>query len=76
MARKTRRRRMGRRKKKSKTARAKKNRGSVGTRKLRRRRRRTVGGRVTGAYRAVLDTIKGTDRLRDKMEPPATSETE
>jgi hypothetical protein len=28
------------------------------------------------AYQAVVDTIKGTDQLRNKMEPPATSETE
>jgi hypothetical protein len=31
---------------------------------------------VKGAYRVVVDTIQGTDRLRNKMEQPATSETE
>jgi hypothetical protein len=37
---------------------------------------RGLGDRVTRAYRTVVDTIKGTDRLRNKLEPPATSETE
>jgi hypothetical protein len=35
-----------------------------------------LGDKVSGAYRAVVDTIKGTDKLRNKLEPPATSETE
>jgi hypothetical protein len=76
MARKKRRSLTGKRKKKSKTARGKKNRPATRTRKLRKRRPRTFGDKVTGAYRAVVDTIKGTDRLRNKMESPASSETE
>jgi hypothetical protein len=46
------------------------------SRRLRRRRPRSLGSKVKGAYRAVVDTIKGTDELRNKMELPATSETE
>jgi len=46
-------------------------------RKLRKRRpRRSLGNKVKGAYRTVVDTIKGTDQLRNKLELPATSETE
>ena len=43
---------------------------------LRKRRPRSLGSKVKGAYRTVVDTIKGTDQLRNKMELPATSETE
>lgn len=43
--------------------------------KTRKARRRTVGDRLASAYRTVVDTVKGTDRLRNKLEPPATSET-
>jgi hypothetical protein len=32
--------------------------------------------RIANAYRTFIDTVKGTDRLRNKLEPPATSETE
>jgi hypothetical protein len=35
-----------------------------------------LGAKVAGAYRAVVDTIKGTDQLRNKMEQPGTSESE
>jgi hypothetical protein len=45
-------------------------------RRLRKRRPRSLGSKVKGAYRTVVDTIKGTDQLRNKMELPATSETE
>jgi hypothetical protein len=68
MARKKRKSGAGKRKKKSKAV-AKK-------RKLRSRRRRSLGEKVSNAYRTVVDTIKGTDRLRNKMEPTGTSETE
>ncbi len=68
MARKKRKSSTGKRKKKSKAA-AKK-------RKLRSRRPRSLGEKVSNAYRTVVDTIKGTDRLRNKMEPTGTSETE
>ncbi len=74
MARKKRKTPVGKRKKKTKAAKRKGR--SVKPRKLRRRGNRGLRDRVTGAYRTVVDTIKGTDRLRNKMEPPATSETE
>ena len=74
MARRKRRLTAGKRKKKSKPASRKTHRRK--TRRKTRRRARSIGDKVTGAYRAVVDTIKGTDRLRNKMEPPATSETE
>jgi len=65
-----------RRKKKSRTIAARKrSRRRVKPRKVR-KRSKTLGARMTGAYRTVVDTIKGTDRLRNKLEPPATSETE
>jgi len=35
-----------------------------------------LGDKVASAYHTVVDTIKGTDELRNKLEPPATSETE
>lgn len=38
-------------------------------------RRKSVKG-IAGAASVVMDTIKGTDALRNKLEPPATSETE
>jgi hypothetical protein len=37
---------------------------------------RSFTDRIANAYRTVIDTVKGTDRLRNKLEPPATSETE
>jgi hypothetical protein len=70
MARRKRRLTAGKPKKKSKPTSRKTHRRKT------RRRARSIGDKVTGAYRAVVDTIKGTDRLRNKMEPPATSETE
>jgi hypothetical protein len=36
----------------------------------------TIGDRLAGAYQTVVDTVKGTDTLRNKMEKPGTSETE
>ena len=57
------------RKKKSKAAATKK-------KKLRKARRKTLKNNVAGAYRTVIDTVKGTDQLRNKMEQPGTSETE
>jgi hypothetical protein len=68
MARKKRKSVAVKRKKKSKTP-AKK-------RKLRSRRPRSLRQKVSSAYRTVVDTIKGTDRLRNKLEPTGTSETE
>jgi len=66
---------IGKQKKKSKVL-SKKSRSRAGKRKLRARPPRTLGNQLSRAYRTVIDTIKGTDRLRNKMEPPATSETE
>ena len=34
-----------------------------------------IGDRVASAYHTVVDTVKDTDRLRNKIEPPGTSET-
>ena len=48
----------------------------AGKTRLRKRRPRSLGSKVKGAYRTVVDTIKGTDQLRNKMELPSTSETE
>ena len=39
-------------------------------------KRPTIGERVSNAYHTVVDTVKGTDQLRNKMETPGTSETE
>ena len=75
MARRKRKLSNARRKKKSKALR-KKPRPTRTKRKLRRRRSPTLRGRVARAYRTVVGTIRDTDRLRNKMEPPATSETE
>jgi hypothetical protein len=68
MARKRRKASAGKRRKKSRTAIRKTARPGV--------KKRTLGDKVSGAYRVVVDTIKGTDHLRNKLEPPATSETE
>ena len=76
MARKRRKSSAGKRKKKSRTATRKKSRAQAKKRKLRRQRPRTLGDKVSSAYRTVVDTIKDTDQLRNKLEPPATSETE
>jgi len=70
MARKKRRSVAPRRTKKSKTASRKSGKRST------KRRARSIGDKIAGAYRTVVDTVKGTDRLRNKMEPPGTSETE
>lgn len=49
---------------------------SVRKKPARKARPKGISGRVAGAYHAVVDTIKETGALRDKMEPPGTSETE
>jgi hypothetical protein len=77
MARKRRKTAARKRKKKSRSVTRKKSRALVKKRKLRKRRRaKTLGDKVSNAYHTVVDTIKGTDALRNKMEPPSTSETE
>jgi hypothetical protein len=35
----------------------------------------SIGDQISNAYRTVVDTIKETDRLRNKLEPPAVSQT-
>jgi hypothetical protein len=75
MARKRRKTSAGERRKKSRTANRKTARPGVKKRRYR-RRAQTLGDKVSGAYRTVVDTIKGTDKLRNKLEPPASSETE
>jgi hypothetical protein len=37
---------------------------------------KTIGDRLSNAYHTVVDTMKGTDQLRNKLEKPGTSETE
>jgi hypothetical protein len=77
MARRTGKKSAGKRKKKSRSvARKKKSPVSKRKRKLRKTRPKTLGAKVSRAYRTVVDTIKGTDQLRNKMELPSTSETE
>jgi hypothetical protein len=44
--------------------------------KTRKARPKSVKSRLANAYHTVVDTVKGTDQLRNKYEPPATSETE
>ncbi len=34
-----------------------------------------IADRVSGAFQTVVDTIQETEALRNKMEPPGTSET-
>lgn len=76
MARKRRKTAARKRTKKSRSVTRKKSRAPTKKRKLRKRRPKTLGDKVSNAYRTVVDTIKGTDALRNKMEPPSTSETE
>ncbi len=37
---------------------------------------KTIGDRLSSAYHAVVDTVTGTDQLRNKMEKPGTSVSE
>ena len=80
MARKKRKTSVGKKKKKSKPASSKRVKEKVSAsakkRKVRRQQPKTFSDKVASAYHTVIDTIKGTDELRNKMEPPATSETE
>jgi len=73
MAKKTRMQARKKPQKKSKTAR---NKTAAKKKTKRKARPKTVKNKITGAYRTVIDTFKDTDRLRNKMEPPGTSETE
>jgi hypothetical protein len=76
MARKKRKTSAGKRKKRSRSTTKKKTPGAKKRQQRRKRRPKTLGAKVSSAYRTVVDTIKGTDRLRNKMELPSTSETE
>lgn len=40
------------------------------------RKPRTIGDRLASAYHTMIDTVKETERLRNKYEPPGTTETE
>ena len=64
----------GKKRKKSKVSSRRKKR-SVEVRKSK-QWSRNVGDRFKSAYRTVIDSIKDTDNLRNKLEPPGTSETE
>jgi hypothetical protein len=75
MARKKRKPRVGKRMKSRVATRKAVKRGGK-TQRLRKRRPRSLGSKVKSAYRTVVDTIKDTDQLRNKMELPASSETE
>jgi len=74
MARKKRRLTTGKERKKSKVP-SRQKKQSVKVRKSK-QRSRNVGDRFKSAYRTLVDSIKDTDNLRDKLEPPGTSETE
>lgn len=77
MAKKARKKSAAKRGKKSKPAKKKKAAKRVGKRRTKRARKpHTIGERLSSGYRTVVDTVKGTDRLRNKLEPPGTSETE
>jgi hypothetical protein len=75
MARKKRKAPVGKKKKRSEASTRKTTQRSK-ARGRRKRQPQSLGARVKGAYRTIVDTIKDTDQLRNKMEPPATSETE
>jgi hypothetical protein len=64
------------RKKASKKSPKKKSRPVTKRKKRRAAKRKGFAGKVSGAYRAVVDTVKGTGRLRNRLEQPGTSETE
>lgn len=59
--------------KKSAAKRRKKSKAATGKRKARKARPKSLIGR---AYRTVVDTVRGTGRLRNKMERPGSDETE
>ena len=81
MAKKARKKSAEKRGKKSKPAKKKKAAKRVSKRKAKRKTKRarkpkTIGERLSSGYHTVVDTVKGTDKLRNKLEPPGTSETE
>lgn len=77
MAKKARKKSAARAKKKSKAVTKKKARAVTKKKKTTRKTKpKTIGDRLSNAYRTVVDTVKGTDQLRNKMEKPGTSESE
>ena len=77
MAKKARKKPAAKRGKKSKPAKKKQAAKRVTKRKVRRKAKpKSIGERLSSGYHTVIDTVKGTDRLRNKLEPPGTSESE
>lgn len=83
MAKKTRKKSTAKTKKKSKAAgkkpALKKTKARPVTKKKKAARKakpKTLGDRLSNAYLTVVDTVTGTDQLRNKLEKPGTSETE
>lgn len=77
MAKKARKKSATKRGKKSKPAKKKKTAKRVTRRKVKRAAKpKSIGDRLSNAYHTVVDTVKGTDQLRNKMEKPGTDETE
>jgi hypothetical protein len=37
---------------------------------------KTIGERISGAFKAVTDVVSETGELRNKLEPPGVSETQ
>jgi len=74
MARKKRKLAVGKKRKKSRVPSKQQKRG-VKARKSE-QRSRNVGERIETAYRTIVDSIKDAGNLRNKLEPPGTSETE
>ena len=77
MAKKARKKSAAKRRKKSKPAKKKKTAKRVTKRKATRSAKpKTIGDRISNAYHTVVDTVTGTDQLRNKLEKPGTSESE
>lgn len=62
--------------KKAKPARKSKPKPKSKTKRKVRAKSLRIGDRLSNAYHAVVDTVRGTGTLRDKLEKPGTSETE
>ncbi len=56
--------------------RRKKAKAAAQNKKARRAKPAGLTDKIAGAYHTVIDTFKGTDALRNKLERPGTSETE
>jgi hypothetical protein len=77
MAKKARKKSAAKGRKKSSSAGKKKTKAMAKKKKTTRKAKpKTIGGRLANAYQTVMDTMKGTDRLRNKLEQPGTSESE